>query len=826
MKINLKQICIVTVILFALCGLVTCVDQTVLTLGTSADLRGLSIGDVVVPVGSIPRPISSNVWDSESFSVSGEEFSGIQFNKESDITNARIRPIVSKGATSEWGIGTKSNCPPSFSDTRVPVTFESDEFIYIKVVSEDKATTNYYRFSTTVYSTVTDLASVTIAGRITKSGKAGETGGGVPNENWESAVYPTDSECVVNITTKEAQGALIEAATFDPNSTVRYARTEVVDGRETTPEFTAPETPLTFKDQDFLYVEVIAQNTIDKKYYKLRVNVGRMTSISTLKFTTVRGEVELYGLGLPNLNWRNVGPGSYATASVDQPAAGFGIDIKLDDDMATYQYQVMSGPLGTTAPAGLTGSGGGTTTPFRNGDFLVIRVNPENVASGVTSYYHIRVTLLAANIKTQPQSGWYYKDDPAKPLTIEFADGTDTTGFTYQWYEADSLFGIYGRHGMNIDEKNNISTINGGPDMYYYLVQPGIQQYGKPINPAGDKLDPKYLEELAWEADVSRGARTAVYTPRTDWEDVPIRLPSDAGQNTSYPAKPSLPTYDTDYDPKVSDPYKLGRNLTAKAATDENGEPIYDEDHKPVILYVPPPLYPAHGDNKVNFFTGSTSEVRYYWVVVTRPDGLTVTSDRAVILTETDRTMEHYIFELSKLPRKNVKPFAKKRELYQIELSDFDYPRPKDPRDPTKELDLSQYEFCIAQAQYYLPDGRPWTQNWTHGDMHFGYTEGKPGYIANENSPLTWWHNNLGSNSGAIPLQTPHSAQGGLAHFPDWIGFAPSGDPDRGLPPNDPATGQLPVGYKPEGYKPEGAAQGYFCGFIELMELRFARKIK
>jgi len=271
---------------------------------------------------------------------------------------------------------------------------------------------------------------------------------------------------------------------------------------------------------------------------------------------------------------------------------------------------------------------------------------------------------------------------------------------------------------------------------------------------------------------------------------VPIKVPKGSSQNSSYPYVPSDPSYttgDTDYD-------------------------------------TPAGGWPTPAPNNVNFFSGSTCEVRYYWCVITGPDGLTVTSDRAVILTETDPGMDHYIFDLSKLPRrKNLAPFKQLRELHQIDIPAGYFPSDFDP---------GKFSSCIAQAQYYLPDGRPWTQNWTHGDLHFGYTEGSKSFELN-GGPLTWWHNNLGANAGAIPLQSPHASQGGLSFPPDWVGFAPSGDAGRGLPPIDSKTGKLPIGNKPtmgatgntgDGSYPTGQAQGYFCGFIELMELRFASK--
>jgi hypothetical protein len=71
-----------------------------------------------------------------------------------------------------------------------------------------------------------------------------------------------------------------------------------------------------------------------------------------------------------------------------------------------------------------------------------------------------------------------------------------------------------------------------------------------------------------------------------------------------------------------------------------------------------------------------------------------------------------------------------------------------------------------------------------------------------------------------------------LGNAPDWVGFKPSGDPAKGIPPNWPVTsnnesteasGGLPKGTYPNTPSPPGGtAQGYFCGFIELLELRFS----
>ena len=785
MKLNLKTAAVILLAVAAMCGVLTCVNQNVHSLGTEAELEALTVGDV--DADQIPAPIPANVWDADIRSLYSEDFAGMEFKRESEITAARIKPIASPGAKVEWNIGSRTYCPDDFIDTRVPATFESDEYIYIKVTSEDEQTVNYYRFYTRVYSWVTDLATISIREREAKPKKG--------TKKYDDLLTVSSSTndflSAINITTPEATGTVITPVTFDPNATVRFAKTTGT----AEPSFVSVDTPLSFADQDFLYVEVTAENTVDVSYFKFRVNVGRMATIKTLKFLggpkDKGGGIELYGKGLPGIVWANVGPGDWATAAGDQPGGGFGIDIVLDDTDGTYGWQIITkqgdGSIG--GQPSFTLNNGGTKQKFENGDYLAISVKSLN--GNVYNYYQIRVTLLAANIIEQPKSAWYYREDvkaagvdpagknPVAALSIAFEDGTNDSGFTYQWYTADSLFGFYGRHGMSIDEKNNVSTINGGPDMYYYLAQPGIDQMGKrvPEDHVYDPSNPKSMSPLAWAIT---GATSLTYTPPNNWKDVPVKLPKGSGQNNSYPYDPSSALYDS-------------------GPTDQDA---------------PSGGWPTHAPENVNFISGSTSEVRYYWVVVTDSNGYKATSDRAVILTETKPEMYHYIFNLSKLPvRKNPSPFKKLRELYKIEIPANYFPAGFDP---------SKFQSCIAQAQYFLPDGRPWTQNWTHGDLHFGYAD----------DSLTWWHNNLGANAGAIPLQSPHSAQGGLSFPPNWVGFAPSGDVKRGLPPLDSKTGKLPVGNKPtmtevnqtqgDGSYPTGQAQGYFCGFIELMELRFA----
>jgi hypothetical protein len=754
MKSKIKWVFILMSVFLAF-PLLTCVNDPI-TLGTEAGLRALWVGNIQVPIEADLDPIDANQWENELFNMNGADFGRAIFNRDTDLYRARIRATVSRGAQVQWGLGMRSTRPPEFIDTRVPITFESDEYIYIKVVSQDGLAINYYRFYTKLLSWATDLAEIAIkvipvnpdAIESFRVGKAGSPG----------STYDEAGEAIMNVTTAESQNAAIIATTYDPNATVQYASV-TGDGA---PTFQSATLPISFADQDFLYVKVTAENGVDSDIYKYRVNVGRMATINKLFFGyTKEGEPtleEIFGKGLPNADWAKVSAGDYATA--DSPGDGYGITIEADDPDASIEY-VRVNNKDVDLPAFAHTPANPSKIAFVD-DGQVLGIKLTSLNAGVVLYYKVKVGLLPANIKKHPKSAWYYKGTPAAPLTVEL--DREVPGAIYQWYEADSWYGIYGRHGYELDEKDNVSTVNGGPSQYFFLVQPDEEGMDNPIY---DQYEPKPVqhksEYFAWSY-TGAGANTDTITPRTDWNDVPI-----------------------------------------------------------VIATGKQPVKPVEPD--VNFFTGSTSEIRYYWVKITNPaTGLSVVSDRALILTETDPGMRHFIFDLSVLPKKNTVPFSVGskdedpfygKDPYKIDLKDY---MANDPI--AKDLDPNEYMICVAHAQYFLPDGRPWTQNWTHADIHFGYDPGS------DKGTLTWWQNNMGANGGAIGLQTPHSASGGLTQKPDWVGFRPSGT-NMNIPQEwPPGSGLLPNGIwqmnAPGTPYPCDVAQGYFCGFVEILELRFA----
>jgi hypothetical protein len=720
-------------------------------------------------------------------------------DKDTDKIKGRIRTELSRGAHSTWGIGTRTTRPDVYYDTRVPANLDDAEYIYIRVVSENGETVNYYRFYAKLLSWTTNLQYVRIGER---EGKAGASVDGVSTggSTWNHA-----SECTLSIAQREGVDAVVVAVPFDPNASAEYA---VLDNDTTAPtNFTPSDQPITIGDQNFLYVRVTAENTVDQEYFKFKVSVGRIANIATFIFDdgtknedgSVKG-IQIYSLGLPKSNWAEVGFGEYQTAK--QPTTGYGIVLVPDDPDATIGYAKIANDAAAkptfNAPSATKIKF--TNTPDNKAESLAIEVKSANGL--VTLYYKVRVMNLAATILKHPKAAWYYREDirstgvhaegkkAVAPLTIEL-DPPDKGQYTYEWYEADSWYGIYGRHGTPLDEKNNITTVNGGPGQYFYLVQPNELPYNEGGAAGGGRVGAGAdLRNSDYWADLDKIYQTAGGTAPNTWEEF-------GSQDDKYMAW----TYDgpgqgtasitprTDWKNHFSDMVLWHNHKTQNEAYPLRPEPPF-----------------------VDFLSGATNESRYYWVKVTDTQtGLTVTSERALILTESDPKMIHFIFDLSILPKKNIIPFTKEGtaydNIYQIDLKN--YPWPSDINDL-----LPRFQICIAHAQYFLPDGRPWTQNWTHGNLHFGM----------DDKSMIWYHNNMGANGGSIPLQAPHAAQGGMTQKPDWIGFTPSGDPAKGLPPPV-STGNLPKGIYSMDAKdpyPAGVAQGYFAAFIELLEIRFS----
>jgi hypothetical protein len=796
-------------------------------MNTKAELTKITIGGITVPGNSqnlegnrvevkIPNPIDSLVWNSEDM-INEEEYATMTLLRDGDFTGARINAVTSKSARVAYGIGDQYNRPTYFVDYRVPATFSPNDFLYIRVTSEDTLLTNYYRFYVRVFNAVTHLDALFIGDKKAEVAEGGE--------NWELA----SDGGVVSVTTLDSKDhGKLRAVGFSSTSTFQFAR--VAKGGTAAPVFkTLPENRVQegfneadppvpiyvtyfnftefgdFKDDDTLYVKVIAQNGVDSDVYKFWVRVGHIATVKNLYMVDGTTKLEVMGKGVPNTGgpasganewgetnkWGDVRAGSFQTA--DQPTLGYNIDVVLDDPVGTYEYFLLAN-IGANLPV-FNGKPG--IMLFNNTNALAIKVTSEN---GSIMYYKIKVDLLAARFLEQPKSTVYYyfkdpatvhpinENDPEKDwIFIDYASPTtfvsdgdpggskpiapltfrldrDIPGATYQWYEANSWYGGYG-----FDAEGNIG----------YIDEKEALVWEPKFNPAFGYPNPPYNQYHAQQFDEKKN-------------------PSLFNGGNQGPPHYVLPG--------IEIPGETGLTYTPK------------------ITYRP-------------FITGFSSESHYYWVKITAPNGRELTSGRATIVSERDNRKKHYFIDTNNdyksketkviggvtyyypLPFKNVIPFAKRYDYFRIPLT---FPALKSEANPNG-FDIMDYSVMTAQAKFYLADGTDWIENWTNGNLAFeDNTEKEPAtpYSKDVPAPFVLYYNLTNQNATYMMDGDSKEPQGAdLNKIPTHVVISPSGDHTKGANKD---------GYPPLG--PDGRAapsivgtdlQGWFCGYIELTELRF-----
>jgi hypothetical protein len=511
------------------------------------------------------------------------------------------------------------------------------------------------------------------------------------------------------LATKLNEYATIKYAKIDHDvnvSTVDYAELQFVDGEDLRIEVPAVEEGaeptvywgknLTFNDQDVLVAEVTAHNTFDKYYYKFRVSVGRIVNIRSLTMKKKKKKpgsndpvesVPVLALGVPNETWASIVSGTFATAAATPI---FEMDLELEDVEGDYEF-IRLDETDTAEPSTFDNP---ASINFSNKDQLAIKVTSATIIAGnpaVYTYYKVRVDLQAAIIKVQPKNNVYYirshtyptkpTQSPVDPTVFEDripinAQGTRVldkaieplkavldrpeTGFTYQWYTANSWYGGYGfdkdgrisgddgfiadfYHGEALDEKNNVSLFNGGSggEKKWFKLPTAAYRDG-------------WLEDPDYEAYAIVGATGAEYTPEITAKQRPFI--SGYSSQSQY------------YWVVIKDP--SGREVISERATIvaewgrafDRGVPgaAVNKKHHIVNLY-------AYLDD-----------------------------------TKTERGM----YAMKPI---NDRPFRAGNHGDKF-LFPISFPN---------GFDVMDYTIAICQAKFYLADGTVWIQNWTQGDVGF-----------------------------------------------------------------------------------------------------------
>jgi len=740
-----------------------------------AELLSLTIGNLAFTAEELPAAIDNTLWDFSGYDLYSQmAFVTAEFMRESEVTDIRIRPVISPRAWAEWGIGSRSAGPDVFYPAGIPATFSTEDYVYIKVQSESGVNTKYYRFYARVFSSVTHLFGLTIDDR-----KANvETGG----SEWDNAKLGD-----ISIRAKQWTGATINFETFDAKASIKFAKVLEADADTTPPDFTnaaslqfGESTSMDFADQDLLYAQVTAHNTIDTAIYKFRVSVGRLASIKTLTLIDTetgptKKDIEVVGKGSPGTVW----PASVPAGSKDTPTlagsvetakydpATYTIKVDLDDEDASHKIVQIPAAIPSTEPTTWDVLGVDDVLTFALGNSLAIKVTSENGKG--TMFYKIAVNLLAAEFEEQPLSDYYYYYDgdtmvgPGKkgtgsinwytyvglekkpshtnfatkgiaqvaPLTFKL--DRPLPGATYQWYEANSWYGGYG-----FDRDGKIS----------YAMPDGTED-----TEVGFTADPTTAPAQYYREGLDEKKNVSLHN----------------GGNNYYLL-----------------PYG-GRTISA--ADGGTGE-----TYTPKITYRP-------------FLQGFTSEAHYYWVVITDPaTQRKVTSKRAVIVSERDPDKAHYIVNLNAYldktgatngllaNPKNTIPFKAGNHGDKYSM----------PMKFPAGFDIMNYSVVTAQALFFLADGRAWIQNWTQGDFGFENADGER---------LVLWYNLTNDNATRGLNGTGNDpVGGGLIENPGIFIVQPAGTK---------ALDRLPPFLSNGQPQNTGDAQGWFTPFIEICELRF-----
>ena len=752
--------------------------------GEEALMTGLRIGNVKIT--DIPEPIDSIDYDDEEFDISDSSVpvSVAALERSSDTVNARFWPVVSKGARVLWGIGSQDMRPFTYKDLRVPANFEDADYIYFMVTSEDGEAINYYRFSAWVRSPVTGLVEAYI-GKYEAHEEENDQGNMetvVDVDERMLATGPAGNDILVGnsvlatavaaspntISIKEAQSvnADIMIVRADATATLKYAMT--TDGSAVPASFNDTFSFSKLNDQSFFYVQVTAQNQVDIAYYKFRIQVGRITTLTGLYLVGTLGdpdeELTIEGLGTTHTAWASVVPGSYRTA--DMPSGGFKLRYELLDDKAEVTYGLYTGNAEPTWAA----SG---DLIFNGSNALGVKVKSHNGA--VTRYYKVTMELLAAVFKEQPKPNYYYFYDASPSATSSLPSGMVGSR---TWYEYV---------GLTVDSNHDNFTDKGESTvepLEFELDRPGTFTY-------------QWYEANSWYGGYGFDAdgRMLYYDPGNPVAVMETGFTKDALHQDHFDEKKNVSLHNGGN--QFYNLPNMGRKIPGAT----------NATYTPKINYRP-------------FIAGFTYEAHFYWVEVKETtSGRTATSKRVVIISERDPTKKHHIVDLNRdLNKKgdpwnelsstevgfarNQKPFTKQREKYSIPIS-----FPKNFKD--EPFAIEDYTVATVQALFWLKDGTQWIQNWTQGDI---------GFDNMENERVVYYYN-LTNNNATLGLigggKEPNGAS--LKEVPGYLVVKPAGEkPVAQLPP---FKGTDDYG-RPT---PENVndAQGWFTAFIELVEVHF-----
>ncbi|MDR0645397.1 MAG: hypothetical protein LBG05_10940 [Treponema sp.] len=220
----------------------------------NGDALVTSISVAGVSVTTVPEAVSSSEWAGAEFQLYALEslqLGQVIINDAASLTNANIVVAASAGATVRYA--STDLDPPETFEAANTLTFSNNDYVCIQVTSEDGKTVNYYVIEVKLASAVVTLAQGAV--------KVGDVTAdlGTPNVDYSQTTAGV-ADLGSNLSGKTV------TVTVTDRQTVKYAK---VTGAGA-PQFEDTAT-FSFVVGDFLYIEVTAENGINKGVYKIEI---------------------------------------------------------------------------------------------------------------------------------------------------------------------------------------------------------------------------------------------------------------------------------------------------------------------------------------------------------------------------------------------------------------------------------------------------------------------------------------------------------------------------------------------------------------------------
>jgi hypothetical protein len=331
-----------------------------------ATLSGVTVASVAATLGT-----PASTWN-----AAGLAAGKVVLTTAAQLSAAAV--AVTKGDAGEsvyFGSATGTAAPAfgTTSGTSTAITFNANDYLYVKVVAADTATTLIYKIQVQVQqaakSNVATLSAISVAGQAATLGTPGAT--------YNAAAIAAGA---VSLASAQATGAAIVATPTNANASIQYA--QVTGSGAPTFGTTAS---FTFANGDYLYIQVISQDSSATEVYKVVVSVGTDATVTAITVGGVSLAPSNSYIPSPGATPAAAGDGGavYITSVSSSPLT---VAATPKDSGATVQYAYSAGQNGSTSALSFSGTASYT---FADDDLIYVKVTSANGVN--TNYYKVTV---------------------------------------------------------------------------------------------------------------------------------------------------------------------------------------------------------------------------------------------------------------------------------------------------------------------------------------------------------------------------------------------------------------------------------------------------